>query len=96
MSEAERHEFIITANVSDGEWDLDKLLAQYGNEELADFGLEKLLDYCEEENAKDEETASKEDFEDISIIIECPDSKYAEELFERLTQEGHKCKISTL
>lgn len=27
MSEAERHEFIVTANVNDGEWDLDKLLA---------------------------------------------------------------------
>ena len=26
MSEAERHEFIVTANVSDGEWDLDRLL----------------------------------------------------------------------
>lgn len=26
MSEAERHEFIVDANVSDGHWDLDKLL----------------------------------------------------------------------
>ena len=29
MSEAERHEFIVSANVSDGEWDLDMLLQQY-------------------------------------------------------------------
>lgn len=48
MSEAERHEFIVSANVSDGEWDLDRLLEQYGQEELSDLmgadELEKLLE----------------------------------------------------
>ena len=44
MSEAERHEFIVTANVSDGEWDLDKLLEQYGKEELKDLMGEENLD----------------------------------------------------
>jgi len=37
MSEAERHEFIVSANISDGEWDLDKLLEQYGQDELKDL-----------------------------------------------------------
>jgi len=48
MSEAERHEFIVSANVSDGEWDLDKLLEQYGQGELSDLmgqdELDKLLE----------------------------------------------------
>ena len=35
MSEAERHEFIVTANISDGRWDVDKLLAQYDISELS-------------------------------------------------------------
>ena len=47
MSEAERHEFIVSANISDGEWDLDLLLQQYDAGELnALMGrdtLEKLL-----------------------------------------------------
>lgn len=43
MSEAERHEFIVTANVSDGDWDLDKLLAQYDTSLLSDLGLESLV-----------------------------------------------------
>lgn len=51
MSEAERHEFIVTANVSDGEWDVDKLLAQYDKSELGELmpseDLEKLLDGIE-------------------------------------------------
>lgn len=37
MSEAERHEFIVTANISDGSWDLDKLLNQYDKSELNDL-----------------------------------------------------------
>lgn len=37
MSEAERHEFIVTANISDGDWDLDMLLEQYGKDELSDL-----------------------------------------------------------
>ena len=43
MSEAERHEFIVTANVSDGDWDLDKLLEQYDTSEFKDLGIEELL-----------------------------------------------------
>ena len=42
MSEAERHEFIVTANVSDGHWDVDKLLEQYDKDMLTDFGLENI------------------------------------------------------
>ena len=43
MSEAERHEFRLNANINDGHLNLDKLLAQYGREELTDAGLENLL-----------------------------------------------------
>ena len=34
MSEAERHEFIVTANVSDGQWNVELLLEQYDISEL--------------------------------------------------------------
>ena len=37
MSEEERREFIVDANVNDGDWDLDKLLEQYDKEELASY-----------------------------------------------------------
>lgn len=43
MSEAERHEFRLNANVSDGHWNLDKLLTQYGRDELSVAGLDDLL-----------------------------------------------------
>lgn len=43
MSEAERHEFIVTSNVSDGDWDLKTLLRDYDKEELEDLGLHDAL-----------------------------------------------------
>ena len=43
MSQAERHEFIVDANISDGRWDVDKLLAQYDVSFLKDVGLEDLF-----------------------------------------------------
>lgn len=41
MSEEQRKEFIITANVVDGHWDLEKLENDYDPEFLADLGLEE-------------------------------------------------------
>lgn len=43
MSAAQRHEFRLTANVNDGHFNVDKLLAQYDRPMLDDLGLEKLL-----------------------------------------------------
>ena len=47
MSEAERHEFIVSANVNDGNWDIDKLREEYDRGELEDYfksdDLTKLL-----------------------------------------------------
>lgn len=43
MSEAERHEFRLNANISDGHFDINKLLAQYDTAELSAAGLDELL-----------------------------------------------------
>lgn len=43
MSQAERHEFIVTANVNDGQWDLDKLLSQYEVGLLSSYGMDDVL-----------------------------------------------------
>ena len=39
MTPAQRHEFIVSSNVNDGEWDLDKLLKQYDVGYLNDLGM---------------------------------------------------------
>lgn len=67
MSESERHEFIVTANVSDGEWDLDKLLEQYDRPELNDLmgedSINELLNSLTP-TRDDDEGKSKDDGEE--------------------------------
>lgn len=89
MSEAERHEFIISANVNDGNWDIDKLLEQYDRGELEDYfkedDLTKLLGDKDDWDQLDE----------ISEDLEPPDAakprKYVkivvpEQLFESVDE----------
>ena len=55
MSAAERHEFRLNANVSDGHFNLEKLLEQYGREEITDAGLGKLLESLQPQVADSDE-----------------------------------------
>lgn len=34
--------------------------------------------------------------ESISVVVECADDEEAETIFEKLSEEGYKCHISTL
>lgn len=78
MSEAERHEFIVTANVSDGDWDLERLLEQYDTSMLSDLGLEKLVaslpstDFDDMSKYFDDKETSPDMPEDKKKTIICP------------------------
>lgn len=94
MSEAERHEFIVTANVSDGEWDLDKLLEQYGKDELstqmseADF--QSILDQVGVLPPPPEETDSDEENEvnkPVVVSIKFADENDANEFLGKVQDE---------
>lgn len=43
MTPAQRHEFIVTANVNDGDWDLEKLVKQYEIDLLSSYGMDDVL-----------------------------------------------------
>ena len=78
MSEAERHEFRINANISDGSFDAEKLLAQYDTGELAELmsadALQEILDAAESDEAKD----GKTDADAVPEAPETPVSKRGE------------------
>ena len=65
MSEAERHEFIVTANVTDGSWDIERLFAQYDTSELEDLmdpaELAKLMDYAKDHSGTSNATSNDEE-----------------------------------
>ena len=67
MSEAERHEFRINANISDGSFDAEKLLAQYTRDDLAALmsadAIDELLGEIDtgDNGAADDENAESDD-----------------------------------
>ncbi|MGN0851841.1 MAG: hypothetical protein ACI4Q3_00525 [Kiritimatiellia bacterium] len=68
MTPEQRHEFIVDANTTDGEWDLDKLLEQYDRQELADLmgaeAVDDLLADLEAEKPSEAENAEYDAFVD--------------------------------
>ena len=80
MSPAQRHEFIVTANTSDGEWDLSKLFTQYDMSELDDFGIGNLSSMVPstidmDDVYGDAPTSDEDDGDDESVTLSCTCSK---------------------
>ncbi len=82
MSLAERHEFIIDANVQEGEWDAEKLLAQYGGQELGELvGEETLAKILKdlpkaEENAEEDSATEDAELKDLHLDQRMEAAKY--------------------
>lgn len=72
-------------------WDFEKLEAELADLDFDgfDFGFD-----TEEDEPKERKEASFSDA--ISVIIDCSDEEEAEEIFNRLQEEGYECRISTL
>ena len=81
LSEAERHEFIVNANHSDGKWDLDKLLEQYTIDDFKDWGVSEVLKMLP--------TTSFDDIPEEGFDVEMPEhelKKDKKEKHERTTK----------
>lgn len=75
------------------EWDFDKLneeLEELDSWDMSAFGFDKVID--EEQHERAEKTFS----ESISVNVKCENEMQAEELYNRLSDEGFECSISTL
>ena len=82
-----------TAEISS--WDFEKLeleLSELPGIDMADFGFE--LDFEEKTEKKEPKEATYS--ESIGVIIDCSDEEEAEEIFNKLQEEGYTCRISTL
>ena len=55
-----------------------------------DFGVS--LDEYDTKNEREKIALN----ESISVVVECSDDEEAETIFEKLSEEGYKCHISTL
>ena len=100
MSEAERHEFRLNANISDGHFNLEKLLDQYGRDELSAAGLDDLLESVKPaspangaEDVPGEDGDDMEYSEQYGVIVLCKDERDQERTYQRLVDEGYECKV---
>ena len=86
---------IVDNKSNESPWDFDFLA-----DELAEINLDAFnFDFGVSFDDDDTETKKREEIalnESISVVIECADDEEAETIFEKLSEEGYKCHISTL
>jgi hypothetical protein len=97
MTDDQRREYAIAHNATAelSEWDLDILPEELAELDLSafDFDFGVSLDEDDTETKEREEIALNES---VSVVVECSDDEEAETIFEKLSEEGYKCHISTL
>ena len=86
---------IVDNKSNESPWDFDFL-----TDELAEINLDAFnFDFGVNFDDDDTETKEREKIalnESISVVVECADDEEAETIFEKLSEEGYKCHISTL
>ena len=86
---------IVDNKSNESPWDFDFLAY-----ELAEINLDAFnFDFGVSFDDDDTETKEREEIalnESISVVVECADDEEAETIFEKLSEEGYKCHISTL
>ena len=86
---------IVDNKSNESEWDFDILPDELAELDLSDFDFDFGVSLDED----DTETKEREEIalnESISVVVECSDDEEAETVFEKLSEEGYKCHISTL
>lgn len=86
---------IVDNKSNESPWDFDFLA-----DELAEINLDAFnFDFGVSFDDDDTRTKEREEIalnESISVVVECADDEEAETIFEKLSEEGYKCHISTL
>lgn len=97
LTDKERKEYTLVHNKTtmDTGFDLDLLVPELAELDLSDFDFDFGVSLDED----DTQTKEREEIslnESISVVVECSDDEEAETIFEKLSEEGYKCHISTL
>ena len=86
---------IVDNKSNESPWDFDFLA-----DELEEINLDAFnFDFGVSFDDDDTETKERQEIalnESISVVVECADDEEAETIFEKLSEEGYKCHISTL
>lgn len=97
LTDEQRREYAIVHNKSQelALYDFDNLADELDEINLDAFNFDFGVSFDDD----DTETKEREEIalnESISVVVECADDEEAETIFEKLSEEGYKCHISTL
>ena len=97
LTDEQRRAYMLVHNKLTMNSDFNMDLLQMELDEITDidmknFGFESIKDLDDE--IKEAKEIGYE--EKISVVIDCKDEEEAEEIFNKLTEEGYTCRISTL
>ena len=86
---------IVDNKSNESPWDMEFLADELAEVDLSAFDF----DFGVSLDENDIQTKEREEIslnESISVVVECSDDEEAETIFEKLSEEGYKCHISTL
>lgn len=84
------------------EWEMNLLgeelgeLAEISDIDMGDFGFDDNLDKIGDEEENETEEKGVNLSETFQIIVECENETEQQEIFEKLSGEGYRCRLSTL
>lgn len=92
---------LIDNELAKGESDLDLLeqeLASFNDIDMGEFFDDEQIETKIDDKSANNQSQRKEAnySENISIIIDCDDDEQAEQIYNQLTEDGYRCRISTL
>lgn len=94
LTEEQKRKYRLLDNKTNekAEWDFDLLAEEIADLDFSGFDLDWRIPETEEKK----ERKDAELKEIISVVIDCESEFEAENIFEKLTEKGYKCHISTL
>lgn len=101
LTEAQKRAYIIADNklALDAGWDEE--LLHFELAELQDMDFDITLTGFDVDDLYEDELQERKDIsetlkEEFKLIVDCVDETSLQELYERLSEEGYECRISTL
>lgn len=79
---------------NESEWDFDLLDGELND--IFDIDMEQFGFGLENDDNETAERKEVDFVETVSVVIDCENEEEAEEIFEKLQNEGYECRISTL
>lgn len=90
-------ELNVRLNKNTGDWDWDALEEYFEQDELIEWGFEESDFFSEEEEKEPDLTDISDELDlEYKLEIELENEDQQESLYNRLTEEGFKCRILTL